>query len=116
MFPQISLGLDAGEDIGLAQHEQILTVDLDLGPAVLAVEDLVALLDIEGDPLARIVEPAVARGEDLALLRLLLGCIGQDESTCRGLLLLDRPHDQTIAQGLELHLAETSTIGNLTLR
>ena len=34
---------DLGEDVRLAQHEQVVAVDLDLGAAVLAVEDLVAL-------------------------------------------------------------------------
>src|SRR6267142_4002341 len=104
MFPQISLGLDAGKDVRLAQNEQILPVDLYLGPAVLAVEDLVALLHVQRDALAVIVEPTIARGDDLALLRLLLGSVGEHEATRRGQLLLDRPHDQTIAQGLELHV------------
>src|SRR5664279_1626401 len=104
MFPQISLGLDAGEDIGLAQHEQVLPVDLDLGPAVLAVEDLVALLHVQRDALAVLVHLAVADCEDLALLRLLLGCLGEDDATCSGLLLLDRPHDQAIAQGCLLYV------------
>jgi hypothetical protein len=100
----VSLGLDAGKDIRLAQHEQLLAVDLDLVPAVLAVQDLVALGDVERNPLAVVVELAVTDGQDLALLRLLLGGVGQDDATRSGLLLLDRPHDQPIAQGLELHL------------
>src|ERR1700727_2255357 len=100
MFPQISLGLDAGEDIGLAQYEQILPVDLDLGPAVLAVEDLVTLLDLQRDALAVVVELAVADRDDLALLWLLLGSVGEHEATRGGLLLLDCLHDQPIAQGL----------------
>src|ERR1035441_5295067 len=98
MFPQISLGLDAGEDIGLAKHEQILPVDLYLGPAVLAVEDLVALLDIQRDALAVPHEPGVPGREGLSLLPLLLGGGGQDEATSGGPLLLDRPHDEPIAQ------------------
>src|SRR5882757_7180280 len=100
MFSSVSLRLDAGEDIGLAQNEQILPVDLDLGPAVLAVEDLVALLDIQRDALAVLVELSVADCEDLALLRLLLGGLGKDDATGSGQLLLDRLHDQAIAQGL----------------
>ena len=43
-------------------------------------------------------------GEDLALLRLLLGGVREDDATGSRLLLLDRPHDEPIAQGLELHL------------
>ena len=107
-FVQSPYASTRGEDVGLAQHEQILAVDLDLGPAVLAVEDLVALLDVERDALAVLVELAVADGEDLALLRLLLGGVGEDDATRGGLLLLDRPHDQAIAQGLELHVRRTS--------
>src|SRR6202035_5024456 len=59
--------------------------------------------DVEWDALAGIVELAVANGEDLALLRLLLGGVGKDEAASGLLLLLDGPHDQTIAQGLESH-------------
>src|SRR4051794_20483089 len=114
MSVQISLGLDAGEDIGLAQHEQILPIDLDLGPAVLAVEDLVVLADVQRDALAVLVELAVADCEDLALLRLLLGGVGKDDATCSGLLLLDRPHDQPIAQGLELHVQKPPSGENAT--
>src|SRR5882724_7419171 len=114
MFPQISLGLDAGEDIGLAKHEQILPVDLYLGPAVLAVEDLVVLLHVQRDALAILVELAVADCEDLALLRLLLGGVGEDDPTGCGLLLLDGPHDQPIAQGLELHVEKPPSGENAT--
>src|SRR5689334_6860151 len=100
----VSLRLDLGQDVALAQDEQLLAVDLDLGAAVLAVQDLVALGDVQRDALlAILVVPAVAHGDDLALLRLLLGGVGEDDAAGSRLLLLDRPHDQTIAQGLELH-------------
>src|SRR5919202_6815634 len=99
-----SLRLDLGEYVALAQHEQLLAVDLDLGAAVLAVEDLVALGDVERDALLAVLVPvAVADGEDLALLGLLLGGVRKDDAARGRLLLLDRPHDQPIAQGLELH-------------
>jgi len=69
---------DLRVDVGLAEHEQLLAVVwvFDLVSAVLAVVDLVALLDIKRDAFAGIVQPAVANGEDLALLRLLLGGVG----------------------------------------
>src|SRR5262249_45688420 len=99
-----SLRLDLGEDIALAQDEQLLTIDLDLRAAVLAVEDLVALGDVQRDALRSVLVVAtLADGEDLALLRLLLGGVGEDDAAGSRLLLFDRPHDQTIAQGLELH-------------
>src|SRR4051812_43421576 len=110
MFSVVLLGLDLGEDVGLAEHEQVLTVDLDLGAAVLAVEDLVALRDVERNALlALVVVAAVAYGDDLALLRLLLGGIGEDDAAGGRLLLLDGPHDQPVAQGLELHVWMTSS-------
>jgi hypothetical protein len=100
-----SVRLDLGEDVRLAEHQQILAVERDLGAAVLAVEDLVALGDVERDALlAVLVEPALADGDDLALLRLLLGGVGEHDATRGGGLLLDRPHDQPIAQGLQLHV------------
>jgi hypothetical protein len=43
------------------------------------------------------------RKSDLAALRLLLRGVREDDPTRGGLLLLDRPHDQPIAKGLELH-------------
>src|ERR1700728_1259696 len=97
--------LDLGENVGLTQDQQVLAVDLDLGAAVLAVEDLVALAHVKRRALAGVlVDLAVADGQDLALLGLLLGGIRKDDPTCRGLLFLDRPNDQTIAQGLKIHL------------
>src|SRR3954468_10833382 len=67
------LALDLGQDVGLAQDEQLLAVHLDLCTAVLRVEDLVALGHVERHALTVVVELAVTDGEDLALLRLLLG-------------------------------------------
>src|SRR5581483_4742556 len=91
--------LDLGQHVGLAEDEKLLAIDLDLGPAVLAVENLVALGDVERRALAGVlVDLAVTDGDDLALLGLLLGRVGKDDATRSGLLLLDRPHDQAIAE------------------
>src|ERR1700758_4910048 len=94
----VLLGLDLGEDVGLTEDEELLAVHLDLRAAVLAVEDLIALDHVERRPLSGVlVDLAVAYGKNLALLGLLLGGIRQDDATGGGLLLLDRPHDQSIA-------------------
>src|SRR5205823_4268457 len=86
---------------------EVLAIPLDLRAAVLAVEDLVALGDVERGALAGLlVDPSVADGEDLALLGLLLGGVGEDQATRGGLLLLDRLHDQAIAERLELHMVQ----------
>src|SRR3954470_17935262 len=109
MCSSVLLGLDLGEDVGLAEDEQVLAVDLDLRAAVLGIEDLVPLRDVERNALlALVVEAALAHGDDLALLGLLLGRIGEDDAAGGRLLLLDRPHDEPVAQGLELHTRLTS--------
>src|SRR6185312_10512345 len=67
------LGLDLGQDVGLAEDEELLAVHLDLGSAVLAVEDFIALCDVERSALAGVlVDLPVADREYLALLGLLL--------------------------------------------
>src|SRR3954470_8018106 len=105
VFPQVvdCLAGDLGEDVGLAQDEQLVTVDGDVRTAVLRVEDLVALGHVERDALAVAAHLAVAGGEYLAALRLLLRGVGEDDAAGSRLLLLDRLDDQSIAEGLELH-------------
>src|SRR5215207_8528922 len=95
--------VDLGQDVALAQDQEVLAVDRDLGAAVLGVEDLVALRDVERHALAVIVELAVTDGEDLALLRLLLRGVGEHDAGGGRRVLLDGLDDQPIAQGLELH-------------
>src|SRR3954470_4215934 len=120
----VSLRLDLGKDVALAKHEQLLAVDLDLRAAVLAVQDLVACGDVERDALlAILVVAALADGQDLALLRLLLGGVGEDDAAGGRRFLLDRLDDQPIAQGLELHVFEppsevgtSGALGTLTQR
>src|ERR671929_1815992 len=108
VFP---LGLDLGEHVRLTQDQQVLAVDLDLGAAVLGVEDLVALRDVERGALAGVlVDLAVADGKDLALLGLLLRGVREDDARGRRLLLLDRLDDQAIAEGLELHVVTSTEI------
>src|ERR687885_454905 len=82
----VELAGDLRQDVGLAQDE-----------------DLVALVDVERHALVVVTELAVADGQDLAALRLLLGRIGEDDAAGGRLLLLYRLDDQPIAEGLELH-------------
>ena len=67
----------------------LLAVDLDLGARVLAEQDAVAGLDVERADLAVLEDLAVADGDDLALERLLLGGVGDDDAAL-GLLSLRR--------------------------
>src|SRR3954447_12709726 len=106
MSLRISLGStgDPGEHVGLAQNQQVLTVDGDLGAAVLAVEHFVALGHVKRDALAGVVtEPAVADRQHLALLWLFLRRVGKNDAGRRRGFLLDGLDDHTIAEWLELH-------------
>src|SRR6476469_8041981 len=102
-----SLPLDRGaiaddlrQDVRLAQDQNLVGADLDLGSAVLAENDLVALFDVHGDVLAILVAGAWADRQDAAALRLLLGGVRQDDPADRRLLFLEDLNDQAIAERL----------------
>src|ERR1043165_1043853 len=86
-----------GEDVVLADEDVLLTVELDLGAGVLAEEQGVADLDLERPDLAVLEHLAVADGHDLALDRLLLGGVRDDEPTFGlGLRLETLDHDPVL--------------------
>src|SRR5437762_2952193 len=62
--------VDYGEHVGLAEDEQLLTIDGDFGAAVFSVQHLVPDFDLHGNALV-FLEAARSNGDDLALLRLL---------------------------------------------
>src|SRR5690349_11017843 len=89
-----ALGEDR-EDVALAQDEQRLAVDHDFAAAVLPEQDLVAGFDFHRHALA-VVEAARSGRDDLALLRLFLGGVGDEEPAARLLVVLERSHDDAI--------------------
>src|SRR6185503_18427007 len=89
-----------GQDVSLAQNEERLAVDHDFSAAVFPEQHLVADFDFHGDALA-VIEPTCTHGEDLAFLRLLFRCVG-DEQPATGLLLtLERSHDHAVGEGTD---------------
>src|SRR6476619_351929 len=94
---------DLGEYVRLAQDQNLVGADLDLGAAVLGEDDLVALRDVHLDALPVLVARAGADRQDLAALRLLLGRVGEHDAARRGLLLFENLHDQTVTKGLQIH-------------
>src|ERR687895_670793 len=52
-----SLLLDLGQHVAAGEDQEVVTVDGDLGAAVLAVQHDVAFLDVEGEVLALVVAP-----------------------------------------------------------
>ena len=69
--------LDHAKDVFLGHDEERLAVDLDLGAAVLAEEDLVADLDVQRNELAVVVEQrqVVHLGERLVRVRIVRGAL-----------------------------------------
>src|SRR6266568_1526630 len=99
------LALDDAEDVLLAHDEVLLAVDLDLGTGVLREEDAIAGLDVERTDVAILQHLAVADGEHLALDRLLLGRVGDDDAPLGLLFLGDALHDDAVLERTDLHMA-----------
>src|SRR5712664_2388885 len=95
--------LENGEDIFLAHDQVLLVIELHLGAGVLPEQDLVPGLHVERAHLTLVGDLAVADGDHLALLRLLLGRVGDDDPAFLGLFLLEPLHQKPIVQRTNLH-------------
>jgi len=85
-----------GEDVATVEDEEVLTVDGNLRAAVLAVDDDVADLDVDGNQFARLLGSAAGTGsKDLALLGLLVGRVRNDS--------LAGADDDAVFEGPEVH-------------
>src|SRR5919197_2330691 len=94
--------LDDAEDLVLAHDEVLLAVDLDLRAAVLAEEHAVAGPHVQRLARAVLTDLAVADGDHLALLRLLLGRVGDDDAAAHLLAFLDALQDHSVVQGFDV--------------
>src|SRR6266581_4526956 len=89
------------EHIGLAKDQILFGVDGDFGAAVLSVENLVADLELHRDADILLI-PAGAHGDDLALLGLFFGGVGNEEPAAHLLGVLERLDDDAICEGSDL--------------
>src|SRR6476646_11230611 len=87
---------DDREDVLLADDEQLVAVDLELGPGVLGVQDLVPGLHIHGLALAVVEDLPGAGSDDRAFLGLLLGGVRQDDAALGHLLTGARLDDDAV--------------------
>src|SRR4051812_1382529 len=101
MFLDAVLLVDDSEDVAGREDEVLLTGVLDLGAAVLAVDDDVSDGDVEGDAVAAIVDATRANCQDFALLGLLLGGVGDDQAGGRGLLGFERTDENAVFERLD---------------
>src|SRR3954447_9042646 len=104
---ELAVADDLGEHIRLAEDQNFVGPELDLGPAVLAEDDLVAFLEIHLDVLPVLVPRPGTNGEDTAALRLLLGRVGQHDAADRRLLFLEDLDDQAVTKRLQIHPASS---------
>src|SRR5207247_3693146 len=94
---------DFRQYVGLAEDQDLVGAELDLGAPVLAEDDLVALFDVERDVLAVLVPCTRPDGEDAAPLGLLLRGIGENDAARRRLLFLENIDDQAVTKRLQIH-------------
>src|SRR5271157_3930758 len=92
------------KDVVLAHQEYFpFAAQLELLTGVRGEQDNVADLDLEVATLAILRDPALTDRDHLALLRLVLGGVGQNDPTGRRSLGLFPFNDDAIAQWLEFH-------------
>src|SRR5712692_1526080 len=92
-----------GQDFVFAEDQDLLAVDLDVGPRVLPEQDLVAHLDVQGDLGPVLQELAVPDGQDLALLGLFLRRVRDDDAPLGGHLFLDAANEQAVVKRTYFH-------------
>src|SRR5713101_5404513 len=90
--------LDDGQHVLFLHDQVLLVVDLHLRARVLAEEDLVAGLHVQGNLLAVLGHTAVAHRDDLALLGLLLRGVRNDDAPLLDFLLFLPLDDDPVVQ------------------
>src|SRR5574342_53657 len=89
---------DDAEDVLFSHDEIVLTIERDLLPRVLAEQDEVTRLHIRRSARAVVQYLAGARGDHLALLRLFLGGVGDDDSANLLFTFLEALDDDAIVE------------------
>src|ERR1700759_2616245 len=95
--------LDDAEKVALLHDEEVLAVDLHFGPRPFAEQDTVTGLHIERDQLALLIPRSGTRGDNLALLRLLLRGVGNNDAAGGLFLGINAAHEHTVVQWAEMH-------------
>src|SRR5690242_17282900 len=100
----LDLGLDQhAHDVALVHDEVFASIDLDLRARPFTEQDSVAELDVDRDQLAALVTAAGSDGDHLALLRLLLGGIGNDDAAGGFRLGINSFDDNAVVKRSEFH-------------
>src|SRR5712692_3944616 len=94
---------DDGQHFVLAHDEVVLPIELDLLAGVLAEENEVAGLHVERDALPVVLDLAGTGRDDLPLLRLLLGGIGDDDPADLLFAFLKALDDDAVVERSDVH-------------
>src|SRR5437016_12636399 len=100
---RLAIAGDLREHIRLAEDQVVVGADLDLGPAVLGEDDLVALSQVHRDELSVVVPGAGTDCEDAAALRLLLRGVRKHDAARRRLFLFEDLDDEAVTKWLQVH-------------
>src|SRR6516164_3224066 len=104
LLPKLSKALlEHREDVFLAHDQVLFAVQIHFRAAVLAEQDPVAGLHAHGLALAVVVHLAGPGRDHAALLRLLLGGVGDDDPARRLFLAVQSLHEDPIVQGSNFH-------------
>src|SRR5438034_3928701 len=100
----LGVGLDQHPHNVALFHDEVLDViDFDLGARPFPEQDAIADPNVDRDELAALVAAAGSNGDDLALLRLLLGGVGNDDATSGLRFGIDSLDCNTVVTRSEFH-------------
>src|SRR6516225_9435678 len=97
-------GFQYAQHLVLAQDQVFLIVDLDFGAGIFAEEDALARLDVQRDHFTLVGLLAVADSHHFTLLRFLLGCVGNDDSSLHSFLLFNTLDQDAVMKRSKSHL------------
>src|SRR5215217_5227242 len=104
--------VEHAHDVAFLHDQQLVAVELDLGAGPLAEQHAVAGLDAHRRQLALLAAGTRADRQDLALHRLLLGGVRDDQPTLGLRLFLDALDDDAVVQRSEFHGIEPPAVGS----
>src|SRR6185437_7067800 len=95
--------LDDAHDIALLHDEEILAIDLHFGARPFAEQNGVADLEVDRNEFAGFIAATGADGDDLALARLFLRCVRDDDAAGSLFLGIDALDDDAVVKRTEFH-------------
>src|SRR5579859_6040760 len=105
--------IEHAHDVELFYDDQLLAIDLDLAARPFTEQHAIADTEVNRDEFSAVVPAAWPNRNDLALRRLFLGGVRDDDATGGFFLRLNTTDQHTIVQRTELHellLSQTSDV------